>query len=52
MSQKQCHRLRTLQRERDYQKAMFAWLGRKPHPARFISYLRWKCREPRRGDYI
>lgn len=26
MSAKQCHRLRTLQRERDYAKAMVAWL--------------------------
>ena len=32
MSAKQCHRLRELQRERDYQKAMPAWLERKPHP--------------------
>lgn len=51
MSAKQCHRLRSLQRERDYQKAMFMWLERKPHRIRFISYLRWKCRMPRRIDF-
>ena len=51
MSAKQCHRLRTLQRERDYAKAMFMWLEHKPHPARFISYLRWKSRQPRRIDF-
>jgi hypothetical protein len=51
MSAKQCHRLRTLQRERDYQKAMFAWLERKPHPIRVISYFRWKRSEPRRIDF-
>lgn len=52
MSAKQCHRLRSLQRQRDYHKAMFAWLGRKPHPIRVISYFRWKRSKPRIGDYI
>jgi hypothetical protein len=51
MSQKQFHRLRTLQREKDYAKAVFAWLERKPHPIRFISYFRWKRSEPRRIDF-
>jgi hypothetical protein len=51
MSAKQCHRLRSLQRERDYTKAMVAWLERKPHPIRFISYFRWRQREPRRIDF-
>lgn len=51
MSQKQCHRLRELQRQRDYHKAMFAWLERKPHPIRVISYFRWKRSEPRRIDF-
>ncbi|WP_312611419.1 hypothetical protein [Oscillibacter sp.] len=52
MSAKQCRRLRTLQRERDYTKAMVAWLERKPNPIRFISYWRWKQDDPRRRDYI
>ncbi len=50
MSQKQCHRLRSLQgtqREREY----FAWLERKPHPIHFIKYLRWKRSQPRRIDF-
>ncbi len=51
MSAKQCHRLRTLQRERDYTKAMVAWLERRPHRIRFISYFRWKRSEPRRIDF-
>lgn len=61
MSQKQWHRRRKAQgtqkvrdwqkRERDYQKAMFAWLERKPHPIRVISYFRWKRSEPRRIDF-
>ena len=51
MSQKQCKRLRYLQRERDYQKAMFAWLERKPHPIRFISYHLWRRSEPRKIDF-
>ena len=51
MSAKQCHRLRELQREKDYAKAVFAWLERKPHPIRFISYFRWKWSEPRRIDF-
>lgn len=51
MSAKQCHRLRQLQRQRDYHKAMFAWLERKPHKIRFISYFRWKNSEPRKIDF-
>lgn len=31
MSAKQCHRLRQLQRENDYQKILFAWPERNPH---------------------
>ena len=51
MSQKQCHRLRYLQRERDYQKAMFAWLEHKPSAIHFIQRAKWQRREPRRIDY-
>ena len=51
MSAKQCHRLRTLRREKDYCKAVFAWLERKPRPIRFISYFRWKRSEPRITDF-
>lgn len=52
MSAKQCHRLRTLQRQRDYHKAMFAWLERKPSAIHFVQRIIWKRQEPRRGDYI
>ena len=52
MSAKQCHRLRSLQCERDYMKAMVAWLERKPSAIHFIQRVIWRQREPRRGDYI
>ena len=48
MSAKQCHRLRSLQRERDYQAAMVAWLERKPSAIHFIQRIIWKRQEPRR----
>lgn len=51
MSAKQCHRLRTLQSERDYTKAMVAWLERKPSAIHFIQRIIWKRREPRRIDF-
>ncbi len=51
MSAKQCHRLRTLQRERDYQWAMFTWLERKPSAIHFIQRIIWKRQEPRRIDF-
>lgn len=51
MSAKQCHRLRTLQRERDYAKAMVAWLERKPSAIHFIRRIIWWQREPRRIDF-
>jgi len=51
MSQKQCHRLRYLQRECDYQKAMVAWLERKPSAIHFIQRIIWKRQEPRRIDF-
>lgn len=51
MSAKQCHRLRTLQRERDYTKAMVAWLERKPSAIHFIRRIIWKRQEPRRIDF-
>ena len=51
MSAKQCHRLRTLQRERDYAKAMVAWLERKPPAIHFIQRIIWKRHEPRRIDF-
>lgn len=51
MSQKQCHRLRYLQRERDYQAAMVVWLERRPFPIRIISYYLWKRDEPRKIDF-
>lgn len=51
MSAKQCHRLRTLQRERDYTKAMVAWLERKPSAIHFIQRFIWRQREPRRIDF-
>lgn len=51
MSAKQCHRLRTLQRERDYQRAMFTWLERKPGAIHFIQRIIWKRQEPRRIDF-
>ena len=51
MSAKQCHRLRTLQRERDYAKAMVAWLERKPSAIHFIQRIIWRQRAPRRIDF-
>lgn len=61
MSQRKFHRLRRLQgtqrernyqkRERDYTKAMFAWLERKPSAIHFIQRIIWKRQEPRRIDF-
>ena len=61
MIQKQWHRRRKAQgtqkvrdwqkRERDYQKAMFAWLDRKPSSIHFIQRIIWRQREPRRTDF-
>lgn len=54
MSQKRAHRLRSLQgtqRERDYAKAMVAWLERKPSAIHFIRRIILKRREPRRIDF-
>ncbi len=50
-SQKQCHRLKKLRQERDYQAARANWEARRPPRLAFWKYSRWLKEEPKKGDY-
>ncbi|WP_312281564.1 hypothetical protein [Oscillibacter sp.] len=45
------NRLLRLKQKYAFEYAHAAWMARKPHPIRFISYLHWKRSEPSRTDF-